>query len=236
MKIILTILLSIASTLSAFSQEKFDVKLKNDTIFYNKEPVFLCLSKGNNKRSVHALKNFQNKSFAMINFESVDTALKTTVMLPLIGIGYGVLYPNIEIEILIESFIRNKVIVNANIDTIGLNAYCKERGIQLVPFQVRKVTRPGGYDSVMVARANKDFENQIKFTIVNTSSQNVSVNIGNKSNNRTLEIPAGNSITEHARVDEKVCLLDNNNQPLVCKTVRVEDKNFTINESGSEFK
>lgn len=235
MKKILSILLLSLVTCCAYSQEKFDVKLINDTVYNFGKAIYTCKGQIKWPKSFYTLRTFDNKILAFISFEDVDTLLKTIVTFPTINVRYGTLYPKADVTVLLESLFRNRVILNNAVDSVGLNYYCKVRDIEIKKIEVKRAVRPYPTDSASIAKAKLDFESQIKFVLVNASTLQVSVKIGSSSNNRIQLIPPGGTINERAHVGEQVCLVDKNRIPVTCKTVRASDKKFTVNADATGF-
>ena len=160
------------------------MKLVHDTVFNNDKPIFLCNEDIKPPHLIYFLRNFQRKTMAVVHFEMQDSVLKSSVSFPFLNLRYNVYYPKMEIVTLLESFVRNKIIVNGTIDTIGLKAYCKQRQILMTSMTQRRTIRPTANDSSLGERAKKDYQSQIPIEIINSSYAMISINLGTPSNNR----------------------------------------------------
>lgn len=219
----------------SYSQELYNVKLSGDTVYNNGKELFLCKAQVRGKSSFHSLRSLTNKPIALLQMQEVDSQLKCSARFPMQMMRYECLYPLMDISVLMESYVRNKVIVNGSIDTIGLKAYCAERKISLENIQVRKAMTPAKGDSTMAARAKQDMENQAKFAIYNSSAVVVRLFLGSSSSNRMQFVLPGKTINEHLPPGEKVCILDKEKKELDCRIIKKGDKEFKINKAGIAF-
>ncbi len=220
------------------AQAKYDVTLKNDTVYNNGVPQFICNAKGSAKGSFYSLRNLDNKTEAMLILIPEKEKIKFSGTFPLLQVQYSCLYPQMEIITLLDSYIRNKVFVNGHATLIGLQAYCNERGLPLNKIQQRKVQKPGMNDSLMIARAKEDALNQVKFTFHNNANKPVRVFIGNKpkgGSGRVQIIPPHGDLNEHARKTEKIFLLNDAGDEV--KSIPVTDslKRIVIKASVDGF-
>ncbi len=224
----------ISSTLKVNGQVRGEVKLKNDTVFHRNLPAFLCQGQTKAGQSIYFLTSLDKKPQAAIVFSDLDSQIHCTARFSQFLLRYDVLYPKIDISILLESYIKNKVMVGGKADSLGIVAYCKERDIKLTVISGHKMNRPVYNDSIMAQKAREDMAAQIKFTIENNSKNQYKVSIGSASTSRTQLINAGSVLEEHARLGEKVCVLDNNSDAIKsCLEVKKELKKFLISNEGN---
>jgi hypothetical protein len=234
MKYIIWIGLILTSlTLKVNGQVRGEVKLKNDTVYHRNRPAFLCVGQTKLGQSLYFLTSLDKKPQAAIVFNDLDSQIRCTARFTQFLLRYDVLYPKIDISVLMESFIKNKVMVNGQADSLGIVAYCKERDIKLSVIRGQKMNRPVYNDSVMAQKAKEDMAAQINFTIENTSENQFKISIGSAATNRTQLINAGTVMEEHARPGEKVCVLDNKGEIVKsCLEVKKESKKFLISKEG----
>ena len=222
----------------ASAQERYDVTLKNDTVYNHGAPEFLCKFKGSVKGDIYSLRTLENKTEAiLIIFPQEGNNIKFTGTFTSLNLQYACLYPKMEIVTLMDSYIRNKVFVKGKSNLEGLKAYCKERNLSL-DVMGRKAQSPAIRDSILVANAKADALSQIKFTFHNNSAKPVRIFIGDKpkgGSGRVQIIAPHGDLNEHARKTEKIFLL--NDAGIEIKSISVTDslKRIVINTSADGF-
>ena len=235
MKRLITSILFLFIVISSYGQENLKITWVNDTVFNYDKALFICKGQTKGVKSLYVIKNMDKKSIAVIMFEELDTVLRTSVNFVTMGLKFNVLYPKIEPIVLLESFVKNKIIIDGSIDTISVQSYCKEREIPLLNTVTKSAKRPGGFDSLMRASAAATIANSVEFTIVNSTNNLISVKIGKPSNNRTQLLSAGENFKTRGLAGETICILDKNLQSLGCRTIQKTDTKFVIDKSGKRF-
>ena len=235
MKRLITSILFLFIVISSYGQENLKITWVNDTVFNYDKALFICKGQTKGAKSLYVIKNMDKKSIAVIMFEELDTVLRTSVNFVTMGLKFNVLYPKIEPIVLLESFVKNKIIIDGSIDTIAVKSYCKEREIPLLNTVTKSAKRPGGFDSLMRASAAATIANSVEFTIVNSTNNLISVKIGKPSNNRTQLLSAGENFKTRGEAGETICILDKNLQSLGCRTIQKTDTKFVIDKSGKRF-
>ncbi len=226
------------SITNVFAQEKFNVSLKNDTVYNNNVVQFICQTKSKDSVSIYSLRSLDNKLQALLIFRYERDTIKFSGTFPYHSARYACLYPKIDILTLLDSYIRNKVMVNGVANLAGLEAYCKERHIVLDRSIEHSSKNPSKRDSVLTARAKADAANQIKFTIYNKAPKPVKVFIGDKpkgGSGRLQLIPAFGELEEHARNTERVFLISDNGGDFKAIAVNESLTKIVINASADGF-
>ena len=236
MKSFSTSILFLFFVVSSYGQEQLNITWTNDTVYSsNHTALFLCRGQTKGTKSLYIVRNLDKKSLIAMMFEEQDTVLKTSINFISVGLKFNVLFPKIKTIVLLESFVKNKIIVDGAIDTSSLQAYCKERDLQLQNTIVKRTRRPGESDSLMKSNLAKMLANSAEFTVVNKTNKPVSVQIGKPSSNRTQILNAGENYKTRGMIDETVCILDKQSQPAGCRIIKKTDKEFVINKSGTGF-
>ncbi len=221
-----------------WAQERYDVTYHNDTVFNNNIPQFICQHQAKQNLEGYSLRSLDNKLQALLVVRNDSNKIKFSGSFPRLGFRYVCLYPKIEIITLLDSYIRNKVIVNGMPNLEGLKAYCKERSIPLDSIIARKKMDPAVRDSILIATAKEDAKNQVKFTFHNNAAKPVRIFIGDKpkgGSGRIQVIPPHGDFAEHARKTEKIFLLDDTGNGI--KSIAVTDKleRVVIKASADDF-
>jgi hypothetical protein len=214
---------------SAYSQERFDIKLKNDTVYNYQKALFLCRNIPGLNGTNYVLISFDKKIQSEINLTEKNDVLSCHAVFPVVKLHYYTFYPKMEITQLLESYIRNKVISNGKIDTTGLKSYCDERKIPLTTYKLIKVERPG-------EKKKKETTQRIVFRVQNMSYGDVKVLIEAEEINKIILIKKDKSGLVTSDHDGKICLLDANEKPLECRQFQKTTGDFSINITGTGFK
>ena len=215
--------------------QKSDFKWENDTVYKKNKALFVCKGKVDKNKSIYMLRNLDNKSLAFINLEELDTVLKTIVSFPLLELKFGVYFPKIKVDVLLEAFVNHRIIDNGEINVDSLKGYCLERGIELQHIDRKKVAKPRANDSTLLARTRIERESRIKFDVINTLQKPVSVRIGTASNYRIVAVKAGSSLNESGHEKDSVCILDIHLKPVECRPVAKGVEHFKVNSGGNGF-
>ena len=221
-----------------YAQERYEVVLKNDTVYNHGVAQFLCKFKGSDKGDVYSLKTLENKTAAILIIKPFNENVKFSGTFPLLGVRYACLYPKMEIITLLDSYIRNKVFVNGNVSLEGLQNYCKDRSLSLDKPPVRKAQSPAIRDSTLSANARADAASQIKFTFHNNANRPVRIFIGDKpkgGSGRIQVIAPNGDLAEHARKTEKIFLLNDAGDSIKSIPVTDELKRIVINAAADGF-
>jgi hypothetical protein len=205
----------------------------NDTVYYKNKAEFICEAKAKTKHPIYFIYSLDKKPQIGLYIVDRDSQIQCSAHFSSLRKRYAVLYPKIDIKVLLESYIKNKVLVNGVLDSTGLIAYCKERNIELLSMDIKKASKPQMNDSVMAARAKADYESQIVFTIENNSTGNIKVKIGSASSNRIVIVKAQEKSEQRARKTEQVCLLDDKNESKSCADVKEGLRSFVVNKDGT---
>lgn len=235
-----TILLLIILLQCSFSygQEKQQVTLKNDTVYTNGIPQFICQEKKNEKARIYSLRSMDSKLQGLLIFRMENDTIRFSGTFPYLGLRYTCLYPKIEILTLLDSYIKNKVFVDGKANAEGLAAYCKERELVLDNHIANSTKSPAKRDSILAARAREDAMNQIKFTFHNNAPKPVKVFIGDKpkgGSGRIQIVPPHGDLKEHARKTEKIFLLNDAGDEIKSMAVTDSLKRIVIKASADGF-
>jgi hypothetical protein len=228
LRFILVLGLALLSFSDVIAQDS--VTVVNDTVYYKNKAEFIINHKAKTKNPVYFLFSMDGKHQVGLYIVDRDSQIQCSAHFTQLKVRYSVLYPKIDVKVLLESFIRNKVLVNGVVDSAGLANYCKERKIEIISMDVKKTARPQINDSLMAARAKADLENQVTIEIENNADHDVKVKIGNKVSNR-VEVVKHNSKKEYkARKGEQICLLDDKSASKSCVDVKEGMKKITVNK------
>ncbi len=214
------------------AQTRGNVRIQNDTVFNKNVPSFVIKSETKANQSLYFIADMNKKPQAAIFFSEQDTQIRCTARFPNLSLRYDVIYPKIDISVLIESFFKNKVFVNSKVDSLGLLKYCKEREIALTPMTNRKLHQPAN-DSVMAEVAREDYSSQIAFSLENNSAQQFKVRIGKAGLNRTIILDSNRTIVEHSHIGEQVCIIENSEKIKLCFDIKKETNKIIINKDGT---
>ena len=220
------------------AQERYDVTLKNDTVYNNGVPQFLCKLRGSNKGDFYSLQTLENKTEAILFIiKQEGNNIKFSGVFTNLNLRYNCLYPKMEIITLLDSYIRNKVFVNGKANLEGIKAYCKERNLVLQPMG-HKTQSPAIRDSILAANAKADALSQVKFVFHNNADKSVRIFIGDKpkgGSGRVQIIVSHGELNEHARKTEKIFLLNDAGDEMKSIPVTNELKRVVINASADGF-
>ena len=223
---------------STYAQERYDVKLINDTVYNHDVPQFICKFRSGKKADMYSLRSLDNKTEALLICVPDSNRIRFSGSFTVLNVRYSCFYPTMEISTLLDSYVRNKVFVNGKANLEGLQAYCKERGLALATPPVRKVPNPLTRDSILAANARVDAANQVKFTFHNNASKPVRVFIGDKpkgGSGRIQIIQAHGDFAEHARKTEKVFLLNESGETLQSLSITDSLKRVVIKPTADGF-
>jgi hypothetical protein len=231
MRFIVIISLLFCTNISS-AQLRYDVSVKNDTVYNNGIPQFTIKKFDKPLGKVYLFNDLNNVTQTTISFITRDLNVYCFAHFPKLLLKYETLYPMIDINVLIESFVRNKVIVNGIANPAGLTYYCKDRNIPLMP--IIKVESPVN-DSLSAQNALKDIASQIKFKVTNKKNLAVKLFIGSKASNRTRIVGPGMSINDHARAGERICIIDEEGNPISCTIIDASISQLVINAEGTRL-
>ena len=232
MRVTLLMLLIAASTISMFAQKRGDIRIENDTIFFKNVPSFICKGEKKARQSLYFISDMDKKPQAAIFFSEKDTHTICTARFPGLALRYDVTYPPIDLSVLVESYYKNKVLLNGKVDSIGLVKYCEEREIALVAMTGRKAKNPVN-DSAMAEAARADYASQVAFSIENYSDQQFKVRIGKTGTSRIVILDAGRTIVEHAHINDQVCIVENNDKVKSCIDIKKDVSKIVVNKDGT---
>lgn len=222
-----------ALTVNAQAQTSGDVKLENDTVFLKGVPQFTCKAMIKKGMSLYTINSLDKIAQASLMLVDRDSTIGCTARFEPLMLKYETIYPKVDISVLIESYIKNNVLINGKVDSLGLALYCKERHVVLVPMRYKNKNGTPFNDSLMVQRAKEDMASQIVFNIENIKTSSAKVSIGSPSNNRIKFLAPGQKYDDHARPGEKICLLDNNDKVISCEEVNSKLKSIQITKKGT---
>ncbi|MEP7262927.1 MAG: hypothetical protein ABI772_00440 [Bacteroidota bacterium] len=227
------LLLLTVLTVNVHAQTAGDVKVENDTVYLKGVPQVTCKAKVKNGMSLYVINSFDSVAQATLLLVDRDSVVGCTARFEKLLLKYEVLYTKTDISVIMESYIKNKVIVDGKIDSLGLVAYCNGKKIVLQPMRLKKKGEIPFNDSLLVKRAKDDMASQIFFSIENTQSASAKVSIGSPSSNRIKFLAPGQKSDDHARPGEKICLLDNNNKVVSCEEISQGLKSIQITKKGT---
>lgn len=228
----LILFIMIAVTSAANGQTRGNVRIQNDTVFYKNNPELIIKNESKAAQSLYFIASMDKKPQLAVFFSDQDSAIKCSVRFPSLSKRYDVLYPKIDISVLIESYYKNKVIKNGVIDSVGLAKYCKERKVELKHMTGRKPNHTDINDSAMAMKAKEDYESQIAFVVTNNSALQLNLKIGSAASNRIVILNAAQSTNQRARAGESVCVIDNNKVSKGCIEVKKGMKKIIISADG----
>lgn len=219
-------------TFNTSAQTRGTVRIQNDTIFNKNVPSFIIKTEAKANQSLYFIADMNKKPQAAIFFSEQDTQIRCTARFPGLSLRYDVVYPKIDISVLIESYFKNKVFVNGKVDSLGLLKYCKEREIALAPMTNRRQNQPAN-DSIMAEVARGDYASQVAFSLENNSAQQFKVRIGKTGLNRTIILDSNRTIVEHTHVGDQVCIIENNDKIRSCFEIKKETNKIIVNKDGT---
>lgn len=260
-KYLLTLLCFVVS-LTVSAQEKAKEKTKdkitlvNDTVYKNGIGQFTVRTRGsktNTDLALHTFISFDKKIQAMISMKLVNDTIRFSGRFPEILVAYDCLYPKIDLQTILESYINNKIMVNGIAKKEGLELYCNERNLPLRTIVTRTVSKPGQdakRDSIMAIRTKERMAKQFKFELANKSNKDVNVFLGDttSSPNRTMrpsEIPFRQGRYEMIKAGETkqligfegeyVCLTDSLHKIYDLHLLKKDLKSLTVKGKATKF-
>ncbi|CAN5445839.1 hypothetical protein BH11BAC2_BH11BAC2_01400 [soil metagenome] len=236
------------------AQEKFDVTLRNDTVFNNGKPQFLAKFRPGPKGTrMYSLYSMDGKMQAILTMTEQGDQLRFSGRFPLIYVIYDCLYPKMEILTLMDSYVRSKVMVGGIAQKEGLQSYCKERGLPLREIPIRKVMKPGmdaSLDSALAQRAKEQEAKKIEILIKNNSKDEVSIFVGDSlakekigpddktvpfREGRIEKIAGGTEMKIVAFIGEKIGISSKDNNLYDCRPVVRELKQLKVRSNGKSL-
>jgi len=264
MKNLLFILLVIP--ISLFAQKKDAFVLRNDSVFYNKvfqfKTEFRTASASPKTDSIKvpaksmqsvSLKSPDGKVQAMLNIQEKDTTIKFMARFPIIGLAYECLYPKVELSTILESYVKNKVMVDGIATKDGVKAYCKERNIPIIDQEELKKQREAKNkerDSVLAIRTQEKMAKKFELTLKNNADSSVYIFIGDTTASKSsakkpealpfrqgrYELVNGKeekSLTVFA--DEFLCISNSKHEILDFKKLDKTIIKLSVNKKGKKF-
>ena len=229
------------------AQEKFNVEMRNDSVFNNGELQFIAVEKISKENKLIQLKSPDQKLQAMLIVIRQEKKIRFSGRFPQLNLMYDCLYPDMEMFTLYESYIRNKVIVNGVVTEKGLRDYCNSRKLELREIPRRQVAKPGVgvQDSILKARTEERMKARVDIMISNTSGKPVTVTAGrmggtvngkrNYSEKRQDIIPPGERRNFIAFEGELICIVAGDKSEKDCRVVTHAMKSLTILPEGERF-
>lgn len=245
LRILMIILLLTQATVNA--QEKFNVEVRNDSVFNNSELQFLITEKTSKGNSLINIKSPDNTLQAILVVVHQDKKIRFSGRFPTLNLMYDCLYPEMEMTTLYESYIRNKVFVNGVVNEKGLREYCESRKVELRAVPRKQVARPGvgAQDSLLKARTEERMRARVDIMVVNTSGKPVTVMAGragqpvngkrNYSEKRQDVIPPGERRAFVAFESELICIVAGDKTEKDCRVVTHAMQSLTILPEGEGF-
>jgi hypothetical protein len=213
------------------AQDKKSVRIQNDTIFHEDKPSGLFSKNEREGKAIYFIASLDKKPQAALFFSQTDTTTVCTARFPALALRYDVVYSKVDIEGLLDSYYKNKVLMNGVIDSGSLAQYCKEREIELHPLAGRKINRPEINDSIMAKKAQEELARQITFSVRNDYGKQLSIQIGKPSVNRTVLVKNSQALHERAYPGDTVCFMENKTV-IGCVEVKAGIKRIYIDSEG----
>ena len=235
MKTLLTFCLIISSVFVALSQEKFDVKWHNDTVYNNNKALFTCKERVQKNMRMYTMRNFDNKQLVILFFEDHDTISKGSATFPSIGMSYRIYCQKEKANAWLDIYVRNGIISKGEVDSMALVAYCQSKRIPLKNISGRKAKRPGDRDSLATTHSNPKSLSMVAFYVLNQSKQSVTVSIGTAVSNKSQVILPGSKMDLQANDGENICIVDKTKKSSDCRLIKNGVNQITINKNGSGF-
>lgn len=213
---------------------------------------------------VTEVKNLAEKIIAVLTFVDYEDKVffRGTFAASVSEYEYEVNYPvGTNLKVILESYYKNKVIVNDHIDLAGLEKYCKDRNVELVEMMIVNVVDPPSNNNYNYGSNNQSTNynsnnqttianqtkqntsttitnNNVSFKLKNNSSKTVRYFIGSKpkyGSGSTKNIGGNNLTNEYATAGQQFCIVDGNNNAISCMEINATTQKIEINTSGSGF-
>lgn len=239
------LILAICFSLQAYSQKNFKVTMRNDSVFNNNVLQFVVTKKSSLDKQLIQLRAPDSSVQAFLIVVLQDDKLRFSGRFVKLDKIYDCLYPKMEMLTLYESYIRSGVFVNGVADLKGLDAYCKERKIEMRSIEKRKVAKPSERDSILKLNAEERMKNMVQIEISNTSANAMTIMAGTQGGmvngkrvyreKRQDIIPAGERRMFTAFIGELICIVAGAEER-DCRQVDHSMRQLTILEKGEGFK
>lgn len=168
-----------------------------------------------------------------------------------LGYYYECRYPaGTGIETILESYIKNKVIVDDKANLEGLNAYCAARNMPLkknVPPPQSKHSESSSFNAYSAPQKNSNssasqpaqlaLPQNISFTLKSNATKTIRYFIGKEpkyGSGRYSNLGSNNITTEHGTEGDKFCIVDEHDNPISCTTISSGTR-IEINKDGTGF-
>lgn len=246
-------------TTAAMAQQT--VRLDNGVALLDgKEWLYVQETKIDKTTMYEVVKNATGDVIAQLTFKNNGDKVYFKGEFRKVSRRYETNYPaNTGIQTVLESYNKNKVIVDSKIDLPGLQLYCDSRQIPLVIVlsaeeqmaadvvakkqyeaykaeqDKKKATTDATNKSTSSAQAGAKY---VSFTLENHSSKSIRFFIGKevKYGSGSYNNTGGNTISsEHGYVGEKFCIVDDHDNPISCTTITDGMGKVEINSSGTGF-
>lgn len=207
------------------------------------------------KTAYEVIKTLSGEIIAMLTFTNNADAVYFKGEFPVIAKKYEINYPaGTAIQTILESYNKNKVIVDGNIDLTGLQKYCNDRKFPLNNILTPEERKEQEANQQVVYSYSNEKKNKsepsdnintdtplpknVSFTLKNNSSKNVRIFIGDKpkyGSGRTSWYSGNSSTSEYGTSGNQVCIVDEYDNSISCQTISDGTTRIEINESGTGF-
>jgi len=256
--IMLLEILGILIPASRLSAQNKTVTLKNDSIYQDGKALFACLEKDTMGMNIYYIMNPDESVMAQLAMQNNSMGtIPFTGIFPDLSCYYACSYQsNATIEDILESYFKNKVIVNGKPSMEGLTKYCEARNLSVLKIgtdysssnqgttnssQNSQTSKSSNYknpSSSNTSTKSTPTAQTVSFTLKNNSSNNVKIFIGTKPKygSGTTGWVSGNSInSEHGSVGDQLCIVDDSDNPISCMTIGSSQSKVYINKAGTGF-
>lgn len=246
-KTLATILLVCISNI-LLAQKKLDVTMRGDSVFLENKFQFRAQHKESNGTLLVNLRAPDSSLQAILIFIPHEDQYRFNGRFLKLEKMYDCLYPKMEMTVLFESYIRNKVLVNGVANLEGLNAYCTDRKVELKDIPRKKVMKPGTaeQDSMLRVAAEARLKTMLQVEVYNNAPFPVTVLSGRPGNmvdgKRTFSEKREEMVDPGQRKmivtfdKEIICVVGSNHQELDCRQVSpTMSLKLSINSKGDGF-
>ncbi len=200
------------------------------------------------------LKTLAGEIIAKLSFTNNPDKVYFKGDFPTVAKKYETNYPvGTGIQTILESFNKNGIIVAGKIDLVGLQKYCDDRKIALNKILTYDEEQAMNANATTVlsfpaqSNAGQTASNNaaavaapqmVTFSLKNNSSKTVRIFIGTepKFGSGSTHTTGGNNLsTEHGKAGDKLCIVDEQDNPISCTTISEGMGRLEINSSGTGF-
>ena len=248
------IFIILLAPIMVFAQNDLKIQMRNDSVFANSVFQFRAkVSTFKTGSSSIVIRSSNDSIQASLRMIPHDTLCLFIGRFPQTKLFYECKYPKIEPSVIIESYIKNKIIVNGVASKEGIMAYCKERSITVMDDEKVKeqnAKKIHERDSILAIRAKEKLDKQFDFVLKNKSENAIQIFLGDTTasknlskNPNVLPFRQGRYDTVNAKeekkmigfIDEFICITDSLHYLFDTKKLDKSMKNITINKKGKKF-